>query len=154
MIEVTAAVILRDHRILLARRGQRSKLAGLWELPGGKVEPGETRQECLERELSEELGVVSVAAEEIAESEYHYDHGSFKIIAIKTTIMSTDFSLTVHDAVEWVDILRLQEYQLAPADVALVARVQELYGHQMRQGKNSPNADSLAQVISGVTRPQ
>ena len=68
---------------LITRRGPDSKLAGYWEFPGGKVEEGETRRECLERELYEELGIQAHAGEEIAESEYHYDHGAFLIIAIE-----------------------------------------------------------------------
>jgi len=53
--QVTAAVIIEDGLLFLARRGPVERLSGLWELPGGKLEPGETLQQCLERELLEEL---------------------------------------------------------------------------------------------------
>ena len=56
-IEVTVAVIWRDGKILIARRGPGKHLAGLWESPGGKIETGEPREVCLARELQEELSV-------------------------------------------------------------------------------------------------
>ena len=60
---VAAAVVYLDGRILITRRAPGQSLEGLWEFPGGKVEPGETLQECITRELDEELGVASVAGE-------------------------------------------------------------------------------------------
>ena len=57
MVNVTAAVIGREGRVLLCRRPQGKRCAGLWEFPGGKVEPGETLAACLVRECREELGV-------------------------------------------------------------------------------------------------
>lgn len=56
-IVVTAAVVWRDGRYLVARRLQGTHLAGLWEFPGGKCEPGESHEDCLRREIHEELGV-------------------------------------------------------------------------------------------------
>lgn len=53
---VTAAILLRGDDVLLARRPVGDRLAGHWELPGGKLEPGESPEECLARELTEELG--------------------------------------------------------------------------------------------------
>lgn len=54
MKEVTAAIILKDNKVLIAQRAPGDKLAGKWEFPGGKIEPGETSQECLKREIREE----------------------------------------------------------------------------------------------------
>ncbi len=127
MKEVTAAVILRDEKVLITRRGSESSLAGYWEFPGGKVEEGETRQRCLERELSEELGVIARAGEEIAESEYHYDHGSFLIVAIEATIESGSITLRDHDALRWVPLSELGNYELAPADIPLAESIRKRY---------------------------
>ncbi|MHB1654630.1 MAG: (deoxy)nucleoside triphosphate pyrophosphohydrolase [Desulfitobacteriaceae bacterium] len=55
MKEVTAAIILKNNKVLIAQRAPDDKLAGKWEFPGGKIEPGETPQECLKREIREEL---------------------------------------------------------------------------------------------------
>ncbi len=91
----------------------------MWEFPGGKVEPGETLQQCLERELKEELGLTCQVDEEILRSEYVYEHGSFNLVALKTTIRSGDITLSVHDKFDWVPIKDLLSYHLAPADVPI-----------------------------------
>ncbi|EAX47152.1 NUDIX hydrolase [Thermosinus carboxydivorans Nor1] len=57
MKEVTAAIIINDGKVLIAQRAENQKLAGKWEFPGGKIESGETPEECLIREINEELGI-------------------------------------------------------------------------------------------------
>jgi 8-oxo-dGTP diphosphatase len=68
MKTVTAAIAIDKGRILLARRSQNEKLSGYWEFPGGKVEKGESLQDCLKKELKEELGVQAEIGEPTAES--------------------------------------------------------------------------------------
>ena len=102
MITVSAAVIEHDGRILIARRKPTDTLGGFWEFPGGKVEKGETPQECLEREILEELGVESTAGDELCKSVYKYEHGAFEIIAIKTKLKSSNLKLSSHDKIEFV----------------------------------------------------
>ncbi len=124
MKTVTAAIIIRYHKVLLARRGPSEKLAGYWEFPGGKVEDNESLEDCLRRELHEELGVTSVIGEVMAESEYHYDHGSFLLVGMYASLLSDDLTLMVHDRAEWVPIADLLLYQLAPADIPLAKHLQ------------------------------
>jgi len=121
--QVTAAVIIEDGRLFLARRPPGDALAGLWELPGGKIEPGETPQECLERELREELEMDAIAGDIVARTTYDYAHGSFEMLAIKTTRLS-GFQLQAHDQWAWVKWPDLARYELAPADVLLVGQLQ------------------------------
>ena len=66
---VTAAVIERDGHILIAKRRQGSRFAGKWEFPGGKLEKGETPEQCLKRELQEELEIVTVVGDLICTTE-------------------------------------------------------------------------------------
>lgn len=120
MKTVTAAIIKRNGAVLIARRGPAEKLAGFWEFPGGKVDGDETLSECLIRELREELGVSVVPGRTICESDYNYEHGSFRIIAIEATAESYDFHLKVHDQIAWVGPDRLQEFNLLPADKPIV----------------------------------
>jgi len=71
-VDVLAAVIERDGRFLLTRRPEGTHLAGRWEFPGGKCEPGESPAHCLRREISEELGVGADVGEEIMTTEHAY----------------------------------------------------------------------------------
>ena len=117
--QVTAAVIIEDGLLFLARRGPGEKLPGFWELPGGKIEPGETPQECLQRELAEELDMLATAGEVLAQTVYRYDHGEFEMLALAVERKSA-YALSVHDACEWLSREQLSEVQLAPADVELL----------------------------------
>lgn len=122
MKQVTAAVIIEDGRLLITRRPPGDPLAGLWELPGGKIECGETPQQCLKRELAEELSMTAEIGEIVARTVYHYDHGSFEMLALETT-RTSEFELLVHDEFAWVPLTQLAEYPLAPADVELVEQL-------------------------------
>ncbi|MGV1098928.1 MFS transporter [Thiovibrio sp. JS02] len=123
MKTVTAAIIVKNDRVLLTRRKEGEKLSGYWEFPGGKVEDGETLQECLERELQEELGVAARAGDVFAESVYHYAHGKIKLIGLETELLDHEFHLRVHDRAEWVPARNLLEFQLAPADIPLARKI-------------------------------
>lgn len=121
----TAAIILDESRVLLTRRKEGQKLAGYWEFPGGKVEEGETLQSCLEREILEELSLTVHVGDILTSSYYKYEHGSFSLVALYATIVTGDILLSVHDKVEWVSILNLLNYQLAPADIPIAEVLQE-----------------------------
>jgi len=126
---VTAAIIFDGAKVLIARRGPDEKMAGYWEFPGGKVENGETLHECLTRELREELGFHVQAFETIAESVYQYEHGIIKLIGIRVEIIEGEINATVHDAVMWVEINRLNDYLLAPADIPIALKLQQTYAN-------------------------
>ncbi len=123
---VTAAIIQRQDQILLTRRKPGENQAGFWEFPGGKLEDHETIQACLERELQEELGVRSKAGDIIAESIHRYEHGQIKLLGIATELIDHKFNLTVHYRAEWVPINHLLNYHLAPADIPIARKVQEI----------------------------
>jgi len=72
MVQVVAAILERDGRILICRRTAEQSHALKWEFPGGKVEPGETPPQALERELEEELGIRAAAGKEITRYQYSY----------------------------------------------------------------------------------
>jgi len=74
--QVAAAVVHRDGNILITCRAPGEKLAGMWEFPGGKLEPGETPQSCIVRELREELGVESDAGDILTTSVFTYPGGT------------------------------------------------------------------------------
>ena len=79
VLVVVAAVIERDGRLLVSRRLEGSHLAGLWEFPGGKCEPGEGHDACLARELVEELGVHSTIGGELLVTEHAYPERTVRL---------------------------------------------------------------------------
>jgi 8-oxo-dGTP diphosphatase len=123
---VTAGIIRRDGSVLLARRSSGERHAGFWEFPGGKVEDGESPEECLERELNEELGIVTKIGQKCSESSHQYDHGSFCIVAYFVDCVRGDLRPKVHDRLEWVNIDDIKRYKLLPADIPIVASLQKL----------------------------
>lgn len=116
---VTAAIIKQNNKILVARRAPGEKLAGMWEFPGGKLEEGESLGGCLERELAEELAIQTKSGKELTSSIYTYEHGSFKIVAIESVIISGEPELRVHDKVAWFHIHKLLDIKLLPADIPI-----------------------------------
>jgi 8-oxo-dGTP diphosphatase len=124
MKRVAAGILVKDGNVLIARRKPGQNNAGLWEFPGGKIEENETPQECLERELEEELGIRVKAGRILAESVDNSDHGPFAILAIEAELISGEITLGVHDAARWVGLEVLSSYRLAPADRELLDKIQ------------------------------
>ena len=126
---VTCAVIIREGRVLLARRAPGQKNAGLWEFPGGKVEPGETDEACLEREIWEEFGVRGHAGAHLCDSAYVYDALGMQILlcAYAFTPESDAFELRVHDRVEYFAASDLARLALSPADVPIAEAVGRIF---------------------------
>ena len=117
---VTAGVISSESRkVLLVRRAPNQLLGGHWEFPGGKVEPNESEEECLMRELAEELSIDVEVGDLVAESHYTYEHGEFLLKAYEVRIVKGKPVLTVHDQMVWVEPAQLREYRLSPADVPI-----------------------------------
>ncbi|WP_368297574.1 CTP pyrophosphohydrolase, partial [Escherichia coli] len=117
MIEVVAAIIERDGKILLAQRPAQSDQAGLWEFAGGKVELDESQQQALVRELNEELGIEATVGEYVAS---HQREVSGRIIHLHAWHVP-DFHGTLqaheHQALVWCSPEEALQYPLAPADI-------------------------------------
>jgi 8-oxo-dGTP diphosphatase len=121
-LHVVAAVIIRDGCVLACRRNAERSAGGLWEFPGGKVEPGESPQEALAREIREELGVDIEVGELIhrattATDGVHVDLSSY---AAKLTDAAPTAS-TDHDALRWVSPAQLEGLTWAKPDTPVVA---------------------------------
>ncbi len=124
MVLVVAAAIIRDGRVLAARRAPGRRQAGLWELPGGKVEPGESEPEALVREIDEELGVQVAVHERLAHSDHAYPHVTIRLVAWRCSLLAGVPQERDHDAYEWVDASELRGLSWAPADVPLLDAVE------------------------------
>ncbi len=123
IVQVTAAIMVNDGRILIAQRHPRDRLAGLWEFPGGKVEAGETPEQCLKRELWEELEMDAVIVDFLGSSIYHYDHISIELMAYRAFWKGGSFRLVSHQACQWVRPDQLAAFAFTPADLPFVQRL-------------------------------
>ena len=113
---VTAAVIEKEGKVLLAQREQGDRLAGKWEFPGGKIEKGETPKDCLAREIREELGIEVRVGEFICSSRFDYDHASVEVLAYRCKWVGGELQQNAHQALQWVVPEALVEIDLAEAD--------------------------------------
>ena len=120
MIQVAAAIIIKNGKCLIARRAPGQNLAGYWEFPGGKLEAGETPQDCLRRELMEELKITVSIRQFIAESRFVYPSGSIHLLAYQAVWESGELLLSVHDRWGWVSAKDMQDYAFPPADVPIL----------------------------------
>jgi 8-oxo-dGTP diphosphatase len=125
MQKVTAAILVKDGKILIAKRKADDRQAGKWEFPGGTVEQNETPQACLKREMKEEFGIDVTVDEYIGESIYRYDHGAIQLQAYLADWESGQIVLNDHAEYRWVPAKQLAEYEFAPADIPFVEKLQK-----------------------------
>lgn len=121
MKQVTAAVIEKDGKILIAQRKKGDTLGGKWEFPGGKLEPGETPEQCLRRELMEEFGVDTKIGKFICSSKFEYKHLPIELLVYRAAHVAGEFKLNDHDRIEWVAPSDLKKYDFSSADIPVLA---------------------------------
>lgn len=117
---VIAAIMERNGKILIARRAPDQPLAGKWEFPGGKMELGESPEECLARELKEELDLEVVVGDFFAETTYTYSTGTVRLLTYFVEAEAEDIESRVHDALAWVEPEAIADYDILPADLPIV----------------------------------
>ena len=114
--QVAAAIIEKDSRILIAKRRKGDTLGGKWEFPGGKIEPGETPEECLKRELKEEFDIETEIGALFISTVFIYYLVPIELLAYKVKHISGDFKINEHDEIAWVSAQDLDSYNLVRAD--------------------------------------
>lgn len=126
-IIVTAALIEQNGKWLIARRKADRKMGGYWEFPGGKLEANETPEQCLQRELREELCIETAIGDVLAAADFEFQGTVYHIVAYGVVHISGKIVLTDHDALVWVTPADLRHYRLTPADRDIV---EQLWGKE------------------------
>ena len=124
---VTAALLLHEGKVLLAQRAANDRLALRWEFPGGKVEDGESPEDCLSRELQEEFGITTIVGEHFATSDFDYGAGTLRLLAYWVTWINGSLHPVVHTQTRWVPPQDTVLFDLLPADIPIAQRLRELY---------------------------
>ena len=126
VIEVSAALIFRHGKLLITQRHANSHLGGLWEFPGGKREPGETSEQCLVREIREELGVEIAVGKLFAEIRHDYPEKSVHLKFFLGALVSGEPQPLDCAAVKWIDKSELGAHEFPAADARLLDKLSRL----------------------------
>ena len=125
--DVAAGLIVCDGLILIGQRKHGKSLEYKWEFPGGKLEPDETLQECLKRELQEEMQLDITVGEHFIDTSYDYDFGTIVLHAFWATCKSYDIPVVLeHEQYKWVELKDLPNYDFAPADKPIIEAIMGL----------------------------
>jgi 8-oxo-dGTP diphosphatase len=125
---VAAGVLVEGGRVLLTRRPGGTHLAGLWEFPGGKVEPGESPEEALVRELQEELAVQVRVGPVLDVTFWRYPNKDVLLLFYEVERLVGEVQDVGVAAHAWVTLEALADYALPPADARVLGRVRALLG--------------------------
>jgi 8-oxo-dGTP diphosphatase len=119
-LHVACGIIERDGLTLAAQRGAAMSLPLKWEFPGGKVQGGESPEECLHRELREELGIAVTVLERLAARTHRYPSFTVTLYPMRCAIASGEPTAGEHAALAWVEPGRLASLDWAEADLPVI----------------------------------
>lgn len=130
MTEVVAALIWQGERFLACQRPPHKARGLLWEFVGGKVEPGETKEQALIRECREELDVTVRVGGIFMELVHEYSDLTVHLTLFHAGIAEGTPKLLEHQALRWLTVEEMDQYPFCPADQAILARLREQYGRK------------------------
>ena len=123
MINVTCAIILKGDKILVTQRSAEMNLPYKWEFPGGKVETDENEEECILREIREEINIEIQILERLTPSVYKYPTFTINLIPFVATYLKGEVVLAEHSNFKWLEKSELMRLDWAPADVPIVEEI-------------------------------
>jgi len=125
IVEVAAGLVFNNGKLLITQRYAGAHLGGLWEFPGGKREACETFEQCLQRELAEELGIQIRVCERLETIQHSYPEKTVLIHFYRCDRMHGEPQALGCPAFRWVEREELRDFEFPEADAALVARLSE-----------------------------
>lgn len=128
-VEVVAAIIHKDGAYFATQRGY-GEFEGLWEFPGGKIEPRESREDALKREIQEELGIDITIDKFLCTTEYDYPSFHLTMHCYICTIGDGNVELREHKSAQWLSIEMLNSVDWLPADKVVVATLSNYMANQ------------------------
>lgn len=138
VVHVVGAAIFRAGRCLVAERGPSMSLPGKWEFPGGKVEPGETPERALAREIAEELGVVVSVGEQLGSGTARAGTRLIRLDVYAAHLQSGELVLREHAQIRWATANELTSLDWAEADVPSVEPVARWLAQQAQNFSAEP----------------
>jgi mutator protein MutT len=124
-LEVAMALVIRDRRLLVTQRRAEAHLGGLWELPGGKLAPGESVEACVVREVREETGIVIAARRRLATIEWDYPERRVALHPVECDWLAGDGELIEVAGLCWATRAELAARSFPPANAGLIAELCE-----------------------------
>lgn len=128
MVEVVAALIWQEGKFLACQRPEHKARGLLWEFVGGKVEPGETKQEALIRECQEELAVQLQVGQVFMEVIHEYPDITIRLTLFHATIAQGTPQKIEHNDIRWLWPSEISQYDFCPADTEVLERIVKEYG--------------------------
>lgn len=120
MLEVVAALIWKDERFLACQRPAHKARGLLWEFAGGKVEPGETKEQALIRECKEELGVELEVGQVFLQVTHAYPDLTVHLTLFQAKIVSGTLQKLEHEDLRWITVDEIDQYDFCPADQVIL----------------------------------
>jgi len=125
-IHVACAIIELGGKVLCTQRSESMNMPLKWEFPGGKIDEGESPQDCLKRELIEELGIEASVGRPLTVTTHHYPSFSVTLYPFICEIISGKINLHEHNAMVWLMVEELQNLDWAEADIPVIANYKSL----------------------------
>ena len=124
-VDVVAALVVEDGRFMICQRPKHKARGLLWEFVGGKVEPGETREQALVRECREELGVTVVPGDIFMEVDHAYPDITIHLTLFRARIAAGRPQKLEHADIRFIDPEEIPQYAFCPADESILERIRE-----------------------------
>ena len=125
MVEVVAALIWDGDKFMICQRPANKARALLWEFVGGKVEPGETKEQALIRECQEELAITLAVGTEFMDVVHEYPDITVHLTLFNSTIAEGIPQRVEHNDIRWITVDEIEHYSFCPADTEILSRIKQ-----------------------------